>query len=70
METEATVAKTALLGAIVKGQAITSAVHRNDRRHPAFILDRPGSSRDRCADVVDSGSTHQKKSCHSTRLGD
>ena len=39
-------------------QAIAAAVCRSNRCHPAFLLDRPGGSCDRCADLADSGPAH------------
>ncbi len=46
----------------LEGQAITGAVHRSHCHRPAFPVDRPGGSGDRCADLADSGPAYRKTS--------
>lgn len=50
----------------LEGQAIAGVVYRHDHYYSGFLVDRPGGSSDRCADMDDSRSTYRETSCHFT----
>src|SRR5215467_11216492 len=54
----------------LEGQAITGAIYLSDRSYPAFLVDRPGDSCDRRADLADSRPAYRKTSRHLTGPGD
>jgi uncharacterized membrane protein len=51
-------------------ESITASVHPGYRIHPAFLVDRTGSSCNRGADLADSGPAHRKTSCGVIGAGD